>query len=275
MSKADLHIHTVASDGLLSPTQVVEEAKRLGLSAIAITDHDTVSGIDEAITAGKRLGVRVVPAVEINTDYGTHEVHILGYFIDWHSEKLAGQLQQLRKARLDRGRKMVEKLQALGIQVKLERVLEIASHGSIGRPHLAQAVCEIGAAENMSDAFNKFLVRGAPAYVERTKLTPFVAVTIIADAGGVAGLAHPGQVGHDDLIINLVKVGLGAIEVYYGDQDPAITKHYRNTARKFGLIATGGSDAHGRSPDGGSGIGNVTVNESVVDELQAASRFHL
>ena len=269
MSRADLHIHTTASDGVWTPTQVVEEAARIGLSAVAMADHDTVGGVEEAVAAGERYGVKVVPAVELNTDVGPVEVHILGYFIDWRSDKLREQLAELRKARLERGRRMVEKLRSLGVPVTLERVLEIAGSGSVGRPHVAQAICETGAVGSINAAFGRYLVRGAPAFVERTKMTPHDAVSIIVDSGGVACFAHPGKTNRDEMIPGLIKSGLRAIEVYYADQSPDITRHYESLARRFGLIATGGSDAHGFDPESGSSIGAVTVDESVVEELLA------
>lgn len=271
MSRADLHIHSTASDGTLTPTQVVEEAARVRLAAVALADHDTVAGIEEATAAGEKLGVQVVPAVELTSDLGPMEVHILGYFIDWRSEKFNSELARLRNGRLNRARKMVDKLRALGVPVTLDRVLEIAGSGSVGRPHVAQALVEAGVVESINSAFGRYLVRGAPAYVERLKLTPYDAISIVTDAGGVAGLAHPSKMGRDQMIMDLVKVGLRAIEVYHSDQSPDVVRHYQSIARRFGLIATGGSDAHGFNPDGAGIIGGVTVDMNVVDKLRAAA----
>lgn len=270
-ARADLHLHTTASDGQLAPAQVVEEAARVGLAAIAISDHDTVAGIAEATAAGKRLGIEVVPAVEINTDIGAVEVHVLGYFIDWKSEKFEHQLLKLRNGRLERGKKIVEKLRALGIPITMDQVLAIAGSGSICRPHVARALYEAGVVESTGDAFSRFLVRGAPAYVERIKLSPYDAVLIVVDAGGVAGFAHPAHTGHDELIPLLIKSGLGAIEVFYPNQPPEVTQRYQALARKFGLIATGGSDAHGSVTDGGTCIGAATVDLRVVEQLREAA----
>ncbi|MBI2844351.1 MAG: PHP domain-containing protein [Armatimonadetes bacterium] len=270
-SRADLHIHTTASDGALSPTQVVEEAANIGLAAIAISDHDTVDGIDEAMAAAGVGNVEVIPAVEINTDLGPSEVHILGYFVDWRSERLRGHLLELRRARLERGKKMVGKLQTLGVPVTFERVLEIAGRGSVGRPHVAQAIVEVSSVQSIGEAFARFLVRGAPAYVERTKLTPFEAVAIVVASGGVACLAHPGKSGRDHIIPMLVKSGLRAIEVYHSDQYPESSQRYHAVARKLGLIETGGSDAHGFDPDYGTSIGSTTVDMRVVEDLRRAA----
>jgi 3',5'-nucleoside bisphosphate phosphatase len=271
MTKADLHIHSTASDGALSPTQVVERAAKAGLSAIALTDHDSVSGIEEATDAGERLGVRVVPGIEINTDFGPADVHILGYFVDRKSEKLLKLLGSLREARVERGRRMVEKLQALGVNVTFDRVMEIAGTGSVGRVHVALAVVECGVVASVNSAFGRFLVKSAPAYVERTKMTPHDAIAAIADTGGVACLAHPGKVKWDDLIPGMIKVGLGALEVWHPDHSAQESRRYQALARKYKLIATGGSDAHCHDRDSGSDIGTVTVDTGVVEELRAAA----
>lgn len=269
--KADLHLHTTASDGVMTPTQVVEEAARVGLSAIAISDHDTVAGLEEATAAGKRLGVEIVPGMELSTDYGLFEIHILGYFFDWHSEKLLKELQVLREARYERGRKMVEKLNELGVPVTMERVMEIAGKGAVGRPHVARAIVETRAVSSMNSAFGRFLVKGAPAYIERTKLTPFDAVALIVNAGGVASFAHPHKVGYDNIIPELMKSGLQAIEVYHSDHSSVISRKYQALARRYGLIATGGSDAHGFDPEAKNTIGSVTVDMGIVEKLREVS----
>lgn len=272
-ARADLHVHTTASDGAFTPTQVVELAAQAGLAAVGITDHDAIGGVEEAVAAGERFGVQVVPGVEINTEMGPIEVHILGYFIDWQSEKLRRKLEGLRAARIERGRKIVEKLRALGVPVTLERVLEIARDGSVGRPHVAQAVVETGVVSSVNAAFGTYLVRGAPAYVERTRLTPYDAVGLVVSAGGVACFAHPSKTNRDDMIPGLIKCGLQAIEVYHADHSPDVERHYQAIARRYGLIPTGGSDAHGFDPEGGSSIGDVTVDLKIVDQLRAASEY--
>ncbi len=265
--KADLHLHTTASDGVMTPTEVVEAAADAGLAAIAISDHDTVAGIEEATVAGRSLGVEVVPAIEINTEIGPLDVHILGYFVDCSSAKFLKELDTLASARVKRAEKIVQKLNMVGVAVKLDRVMELAQSGTVGRPHVAHAIVEQGYADSVAKAFSSFLVRGAPAYVERSKLTPYDAVRIVLEAGGVAGLAHPLQVGRDDIIPLLYKHGLGALEVYYSGQD---TGKYQAFARKYNLIATGGSDAHGF--DGTEPIGSVTVDASIVDQLRNAAQ---
>jgi predicted metal-dependent phosphoesterase TrpH len=271
--KADLHIHTTASDGVLSPAELVEESAGLGLAAVGICDHDTVDGIDEALEAGKRFGVEIVPGVEINTDVGIREVHILGYFFDHRSEKFLEHMQKLRDARYLRGRKMVEKLQAAGVPVTLERVREIAGDAPIGRPHVAQAIVETGLVGSINCAFGKYLVRNMPGYVERVKMTPEEAIGIIISAGGVAGIAHPSKIGNDDLIAGLVKAGARAIEVFHSDHSPDVARYYGRVAKKFDLIPTAGSDFHRFDSERTTYPGCVSTDYSIVERLREESEF--
>jgi predicted metal-dependent phosphoesterase TrpH len=266
--RVDLHVHTSASDGTLSPAEVVQEAKQIGLAGVGIADHDTVDGLGPAISAGRELGIVVVPGVEINTDYDNEELHMLGYFIDPDSEYLRDRLQYLRSARADRAIKIVERLKELGVHISIEKVREFAGGGAIGRPHIARAIVEAGYAPSLSAAFGKYLVRGAPAYVPRYKLTPFEAVEIIHNAGGVAVFAHPGLAHHDELIPELVKVGLEGIEVYHTEHTPAQSAHYLRLAEKYNLVPTGGSDSHGPNNIKTVEIGSVTVDIEVVEKLQ-------
>ena len=266
--RADLHVHTTASDGTLTPEQTVREAARIGLGAVGIADHDTVDGIAPGIAAGRQLGVIVVPAVEINTDFGKDEIHILGYYIDYKSPALNAHLSRLRNERAERGRRIVERLNEMGLNVNLDRVFQIAGKGSVGRPHIARAIVEAGYASSMNGAFGKYLIRGAPAYVPRHKLTPSQAIDIIREAGGVAVLAHPGNSKCDELIPELVKAGLQGIEAYHTDHSSAKTRHYIEIARRYGLVATGGSDSHGPNNLKTVPIGHVTVDLTVVDKLR-------
>lgn len=266
--RADLHIHTTASDGTLTPEQCVREAAAAGLAALGIADHDTLGGVEAGLAAGQEAGVLVIPAVEINTDYNDDEVHILGYYIAHKSPKLNAHLERLRTKRADRARRIVERLNELGLKVSLERVYEIAGKGAVGRPHIARAIVEAGYCSSMNGAFGKYLVRGAPAYVPRHKLTPPQAIGMIHEAGGVAVLAHPGNGRHDELIPQLVKDGLQGIEVYHTDHSPAKEKHYLEMARRYGLVATGGSDSHGPNNIKTVPIGHVTVDIAVVDRLR-------
>mgnify|MGYP000972770884 CR=1 FL=1 len=265
---ADLHTHSNASDGALSPTDLVRAAAEAGLAAVAVTDHDTMEGIEEALAAGIDVGIEVVPGIEISTiGPAKVEVHMLGYFLDHRHEPLSQMLKFLRESRFDRGRKMVDALNAVGVDVRMERVLEIAQGGAIGRPHVAKAIVEMGAASSMDSAFGRFLVEGAPAFIPRYKVEPLDALRMIHDAGGVAGCAHVAKLNRDDLLLDLASEGLEAIEVYHPDHPSVGARHYRKFAARHGLIATGGSDAH--CFVGGTTVGTVTVSYRVVEELKA------
>ncbi len=264
----DLHIHSTASDGALTPTQVVEAAAARGLAAIAIADHDTVEGVDEALAAGDRLGVEVIPSIEISATHEEKtEAHILGYFIDQSNLEFRQWLRVLKDARWQRGKRMVELLNQAGVPVNFERVLDIAGGGVVGRPHVARAIVEVNWASSMDSAFGRFLVSGCPAFVPRHKITPVEAVRAIVRVGGVACCAHAAKLKCDDLIVYLAGQGLRAIEVFHPDHGPAAARFYLRLARKLDLIPTGGSDAHGLSDDRG-GIGCVTVGYEVVEELR-------
>lgn len=268
---ADLHVHTRASDGRSSPGEVVEMAVTVGLSGVGITDHDTVAGIPEAVSFGERLGIRVVPGIEINTDFGKTDVHILGYYIDYLSDELGAQVESLREARRERAKKMVVKLNEFGVKIDFERVQEIAGAASMGRPHIARAIVEAGYSSGMNGAFGRFLVYGAPGYVPRSKLTPAEAVRIVIAAGGVPVMAHPGQSKHDEVIPHLVEAGLQGLEVYHSDHSSAQRRHYLRMAKKLGLIPTGGSDYHGPGMMKSIEIGNATVEIGVLDSLSSLS----
>jgi 3',5'-nucleoside bisphosphate phosphatase len=269
---ADLHIHTTASDGALAPTRIVQAAAEAGLAAIAITDHDTTEGIDEALAAGDEAGVVVVPGIEISTIYGHNtEVHMLGYFVDHHNPAFLAQLEILRNARTERGRRMVERLNAAGIPLTFDRVLEIAKGGAVGRPHVAKALCEIGAVSSMDSAFGRYLSEGTPGYVARHKVTPTEAVCMILEAGGVPCCAHVAKLNREQLLIELMREGMRGIEVRHPDHGPTGTRYYERFAAKHGLIATGGSDAHCHEGGRAVGVGGVTVSYDVVELLRQAT----
>lgn len=269
MAKADLHTHTTFSDGALTPAALVALGKEVGLDALAITDHDTVDGVPEGIEAGDRLGMLVIPGVEINTEVQGAEVHMLGYFLDVSSEALAVALRNLREGRLRRAEQMVSRLQAVGVPVRLERVLALAGdEGSVGRPHLAQALVELGVATDLSDAFDKYLSRGRVGYMPRPKFTPEQAIATIRAAGGVPVLAHPALSRCDDQIRAWVRAGMRGLEVEHNDQGDEQTMHYRRIARDLGLVATAGSDFHSAS-GGRVTLGSRTCGWEVIDRLRA------
>ncbi|MFA5307991.1 MAG: PHP domain-containing protein [Dehalococcoidales bacterium] len=269
MSLVDLHIHSTASDGKLAPEAIVSKAAALGLKVISLTDHDSIAGIAPALEALKKYpGLTLIPGVEISTDLPDGEAHILGYFIDYTDPVFEQELLKFRESRTGRGRKMVEKLAALGIDIDWSRVQEIAGDGAIGRPHVARAMLEKGYIATFEEAFDKYIGHGAPAYVEREKMTPQEAVALIVRSRGLPVLAHPFTVKDPEAMVRQLKpAGLVGIEVYYKDNTPERTVNTRQLAEKYGLIATGGTDYHGLENAGEVMMGGVKVPMAAAEAL--------
>jgi len=268
----DLHTHSLRSDGALSPADLVKRAAARGVRVQALSDHDTLAGVAEAAATGRELGVRIIPATELNTESEWGDAHVLGYFIDPEDSELEKRLRWLRENRGRRIELMVEKLNALGYAVDLARVLEIAQGGALGRPHLAQALFEKGYVRSYDEAFNTLIAKDSPAYVARVGLTPLEAVTLVRTHGGVPSLAHPGTVvGLDEVLPKLVAAGLAGIEAYYGEHSPEMTARYLDRARALDLVPTGGSDFHGRG-EHGADLGGVFVPPETIDRLESRRR---
>lgn len=271
MVEADMHVHTTASDGRTGPAAVVEEARRLGLKALAITDHDSVDGLQPALAAGAALGVRVVAGVELSTEWEEEEVHILGYFLPLADQGLRAKLEGLRAGRERRARRMVERLNELGYRLELEEVRRQAAGGALGRPHVARVLIEHGYVGSVEEAFRKLLDRGKPAYVPREKITPETAVRWLRELGALPVLAHPGLLGRDELVEQLVPAGLVGLEVYYPEHSAADIDRYLALAARFGLAVTGGSDYHGGG-EGRAALGSAGVSLSLLEELAGRRR---
>jgi 3',5'-nucleoside bisphosphate phosphatase len=273
MGGIDLHLHSTVSDGRYTPAELVAMAAAAKLSVIALTDHDTVDGIGEAVAAAAAYpGLAVIPGVEISTDTPGGEVHILGYYINDQDAALRASLEKMRLSRVTRARGMVEKLRRLGIDIEWERVQEIAGPGAIGRPHVAQAMMEKGYITSLRDAFALYIGRDGAAYVERQKMTPEEAVQIIRQAGGLPVLAHPFTVANPEPIIQaLLKVGLMGLEVYYNNYTPEQTSALFGLARRYDLVPSGGSDFHGIS-DTETPLGGVRVPPEAVARLMSLAR---
>lgn len=268
----DLHTHSLRSDGALSPADLVKRAAARGVKVQALSDHDTLAGVAEAVATGAELGVRIIPATELNTESEWGDAHVLGYFIDPNDAALEDRLRWLRQNRGKRVELMVEKLNALGYIVDLARVLEIAQGGALGRPHLAQALFEKGYVTTYDEAFDTLIAKDSPAYVARVGLTPLEAVTLVRKQGGVPSLAHPGTViGLEELLPKMVAAGLGGIEAYYAAHSPDMTVRYLGLARDLGLIPTGGSDFHGRG-EHGTDLGGVFVPPETIERLESRRR---
>ncbi len=271
MSQVDLHIHSTASDGKFSPEAIVGKAAELGLKVIALTDHDTVDGIPPALEAVKAFPeLRLIPGVEISTDLADGEAHVLGYFIDYTSRELGSALERFRNSRQGRARGIVDRLGTLGIDIDWQRVLEIAGDGSIGRPHIAQAMLEKGYVTAFKEAFDKYIGHGGPAYVARQKMTPEEAVELILRSGGLPVLAHPFTVKEPEaMVIKLKAVGLVGIEAYYKDNTAEETEAMLGLAERYELIATGGTDYHGIGDSSEVMLGGVEVPPEAAERLIA------
>jgi len=264
----DMHVHTTASDGADKPGEVVARARRLGLEALAVTDHDTLEGIEPAMAAGRLYRVEVVPGIELSTMYGNGELHVLGYLMDLHCRDFLDRISLFRCYRVGRIKKMVSKLNELGIPVDLERVMAISGSGSVGRPHLAAAMVEIGAVADIAEAFDKYIGTECPAYVPRFKMEPVEAVRLILAAGGIPVLAHPGLSNSSELIPYLAREGLIGLEAYHPAHSWELSAYYCRLAEEYGLITTGGSDYHGKEHREGAELGMRTVPYAVLQEMK-------
>jgi predicted metal-dependent phosphoesterase TrpH len=250
-SRGDFHCHSTASDGRLSPTEVLNLAYEQGVRVLALTDHDSTEGIDEARTAVAELdGLTLIPGVEFGTDIPGAEVHVLGYYLEPEDSELQSTLKRLRDSRRGRGEGIVMKLQEMGKNITWEQVQRIAGDASVGRPHVAQALVESGEVTTVKEAFDKYIARNGPAYVEREKMTPAEAVQTIVRLGGVACLAHPCDVTDEDdvlrgILAELKAAGLTGMECYYKMYDERTVSRLLAHAKSFDLIPLGGSDYHG------------------------------
>jgi len=269
LPRIDLHIHTIFSDGTYTPEEAVFRAKRLGLVAISITDHDSVAGLASALVAGKRLGIEVVPGVEMSTDVGEDEIHILGYLLNWKKEDFLRQLEKFQAARANRNQKLLRKLDDLGMRVDYREVRKLAPRGVISRLHIARLMVEKGYVRSIGDAFEQWLNPGKPAYVQKMKLPPFEIIELLLKAEAIPVLAHPFLSHRDDLIPHLVKAGLKGIEVYHSAHNPQMVAHYKRIAQKHHLLITGGSDCHGEAKDKVL-MGKVRVPETLLIDLKKA-----
>jgi 3',5'-nucleoside bisphosphate phosphatase len=259
----DLHTHTTFSDGSLTPTQLVEEAAAMGLTAVAVTDHDTVDGLPEALAAGERLGVEVVPGVEINLEHDRVTMDMLGYFLAGQpSEELQEELAELRVYRDERNARMVERLAELGLPLDPADLSAAAENGAVGRPHIGEAMVRRGYVSSISEAFELYLRRGAPAWVDRRRLSLGRALRLLRTSGGLPVLAHPGIIRTDATGLNHIvrdasRAGLAGIECFYPLHDEATVASCLALADRYALVPTGGSDYHGSvKPKARLGVGS-------------------
>ncbi len=275
----DLHVHTSMSDGTHTPAEVVKLAQERQLRAIAITDHDTVAGVRPASQIGEEVGVEIISGVEMSTEWSSGIMHILGYFIDVSNVQLNEALNLLRMGRIERVPRIVEKLRACNVVISAEEVWREAVGGAPGRPHVAEILMREGYVNTVQEAFDKYLKKGAPAYVEKRKMPPGRAIRLIAEAGGIPVLAHPYslETGADcdlqAILEKLIKYGLAGIEVYYPRHTKSQVIEYLSLAQKLHLVVTGGTDFHGATkPEIEIGVmpDHTTLPYSILEELKKA-----
>jgi hypothetical protein len=275
MDYIDLHTHSNASDGSFPPREVVRLARERNLKALALTDHDTIDGLPEAMAAGAEFGIEVIPGVEISARHGNGSMHILGYFLDYKSELLAQRLAVLKQARKDRNPQIIAKLSDLGIPITMEQVESISGGGQVGRPHIARALREGGYVRSLQEAFDVYLGNNGRAYVSKFRFPPEEALAMIREAQGIPVLAHPFTLGlHTPetlrpLLQELRALGLAGMECYYPEHSSAQEAFYLSLARELGLLVTGGSDFHGdNKPE--VALGRVNCQSHLIYDLVVA-----
>jgi 3',5'-nucleoside bisphosphate phosphatase len=277
MAHIDLHTHSTASDGTFPPREVVRLAQERGLKAIALTDHDTIDGLQEAVAAGQEFGLEVIPGVEISAQYFQGSMHILGYFLNYDNELLAQRLAVLKQARKDRNPQIIAKLNKLGIPLTMEQVEAISGGGQVGRPHIARALYQGGYVRSLQEAFDVYLGNHGLAYVSKFRFPPEEAIAMIRDVQGVPVLAHPFTLGlHTSetlrpLLEELMALGLAGLECYYPEHSPVQEALYLSLARDLGLLITGGSDFHGDNKPEVS-LGRISCQPLLVYDLVVAMK---
>ncbi len=273
----DLHVHTTMSDGTVTPREVVRLASRKGLRAIAITDHDTIRALPEAQEESANAGVEVVTGVEISAEWPNGILHIIGYFVNQSDRQLLSALEYLRKHRLERIPKILSRLREQDVFISPDEIRRAARGGVPGRPHVANVLLQNGNVRTLQEAFDRYLKKGAPAYVKKAKLTPSEAIRVIVEAGGVAVIAHPYSLNSDDpaslekIVKDLVDMGVRGIEAFYPRHTPGQTREYLDLAARLDLVATGGTDFHGSNkPTIKLGVipGQNPLPYSILEELR-------
>jgi 3',5'-nucleoside bisphosphate phosphatase len=270
MKFADLHLHTLFSDGTFTPEELAGHGARLGFSALALTDHDSVEGCDRMAAACAAAGMEFIVGTELTAGHDEIEVHLLGYCLDTHNEKLLTEIAKYQAVRQKRIHEMVAKLNGLGLPLEAEAVFALANCKSPGRPHVARALVKAGLVRNLDEAFERFLKKTRPAWVPKYKMSALEGIELIHHAGGLAVMAHPGLNRTDDIIPALVEAGLDGIECFHTKHSTTTSERYLMIADRYHLLVTGGSDCHGFSK-GKPLIGGVKLPYEQVEKLKEAA----
>jgi predicted metal-dependent phosphoesterase TrpH len=275
MIEVDLHVHTCCSDGKLTPQEIIIKANSVGIKYLSITDHDTTEAISDAIKFAKTIPeINIIPGIELSAEFENSELHILGYYIDFHSQSLENVLIEYREKRLLRAKLILKKLRSIGISISFGRLKEIAGKGSIGRPHIAKALVEKGYARNIGDAFYKFLSEKGQSFIPRDKPTVNTVINLIHSLGGVAVLAHPFWIDNlENTLSTLKKIGLDGIEVFYSNYNSDKIIKLKKFAERFNLIPCGGSDYHGLDDSRKLEIGMIGPPVSTIALLKKSKPF--
>lgn len=274
MKKSDLHIHTTYSDGILSPTEVVEWAVKKNLTDIAITDHDTTEGVEEAIEASVPLNINVIPGIELSCLEQGQEVHMLGYFLDYKSPELKKFTQTLKMGRENRNTEIIKKLNKMTIDISIDDVKKISGEGNMGRPHIAKALIEKSVVDTIEGAFSIYLGRGKPAYVERFKVSVKEGIDFIHSLGGVAVIAHPGLISDKKVLNYALKQNIDGLEAIHCKHTDEQIEYFTKVAKELNIIATAGSDCHGYLDEGIPKLGEFFTNTDVSKLLQEKADFY-
>ena len=271
---ADLHLHTTFSDGTDTPERLVELAHEVGLSAIAITDHDNTDAIARARPVADRLDIELIPGIEMSASAEGLEVHVLGFLLDFANEALRHHLSEQQARRVERVHEMVRRLQRVGVKIEAQEVLRLAGEGTVGRPHVARVLLSHGYIASLSEAFTKYIGPDNPGFVPGSPMSPAQIFRVIRAAGGVPVLAHPVYLKRDPLIETFVREGLVGLEVYHSGHTPDLVRHYEQIADRLQLLKTGGSDYHGNAKEGAP-IGTVNIPYHLVEALKAWRAAHV
>ncbi len=275
MLKADLHIHTNASDGIMSPCEVVRWSNIKRLRAIGITDHDTVKGIGPALASSSYFGVEIVPGIELSTMYESEEIHILGYYINYKDKWFLSILDEIQDSRSKRAEKIVNKLNELGVNITILEVRALAGAGAIGRPHIARAMIERGYINNIKEAFDKYIGNGCPAYTERYKLSSEEAISVVKNVGGIPVIAHPGLIKDRANIGKVIELGIEGMEVFHPKHDSETIRDMLTVAESKKLLITGGSDCHGVKLNNEPILGSCSIDYKYVKMLKEAANIRI